>query len=266
LDYLARILERKGRENLRRAAHSRALAQFTEAHTIDSSRRENALAALRRPEGAPPRVIAEVKFASPSAGIIRAKTARAGIELGLAYEAGGAAAVSVLADYPGFRGSPLEVRRVASAVHVPVLFKEFVLEEAQLDLARAMGASMVLLLVRALSPERLATMIRATRWLGLEPVVEAADARELDVALGTDATILGVNARDLRTFTLDVDAAARAVETIPKDRISVFMSGIRSDEDFRAIARTRADAVLVGEGLAREADPAASLRRWLEVK
>lgn len=266
MDYLARILERKSRENVRRASHPRALAQYVEAQTIDASRREHALVALRRPANALPRVIAEVKFASPSAGVIRAKTPRAGIELGLAYQAGGAAAVSVLADYPGFRGSPLEVRRVANAVHVPVLFKEFVLDELQLDLARAMGASMVLLLVRALSPARLSAMVRATRALGLEPVVEAADAAELAIALETEATIVGVNARDLRTFTLDVDAASRVIESIPEDRISVFMSGIRSDDDFRAIARTRADAVLVGEGLAREADPAACLRRWLEVK
>lgn len=263
MDYLARILERKGRENTRRASHQAALARWAAEHPVDASRRMHALDVLRRPMGAAPRVIAEVKFASPSAGTIRAKTARAGIDLARAYEAGGAAAVSVLADYPGFRGSPLEVRRVAGAVAVPVLFKEFVLTELQLVLARAMGASMVLLLVRALSPERLGDLVAAARREGLEPVVEAADERELEVALRTEATILGVNARDLRTFTLDREAAARAVALIPEERISVFMSGIRTDEDFREIARTRADAVLVGEGLAREADPAASLRRWL---
>jgi indole-3-glycerol phosphate synthase len=264
MDYLAQILERKARENLRRARHGGPLARWCGAHVVEPKRRMYALEALRRPPGANPRVIAEVKFASPSAGMIRAKGARAGIELARAYESGGASAVSVLADYPGFRGSPLEVRRVARSVHVPVLFKEFVLVEAQLELARAMGASMVLLLVRALTPQRLSAMVKAARLLGLEPVVEAADAHELKLALATDATIVGVNARDLRTFTLDIDSAARALESIPEERIAVFMSGIRSDDDFRVIARTRADAVLVGEGLARESDPAASLRRWLE--
>lgn len=263
MDYLARILERKGRENVRRARRRYALDRWSEAHPVDAGRGARALEALRR-RGGPPSVIAEVKFASPSAGTIREKTAGAGVALARAYAAGGARAVSVLADHPGFRGSPLEVRRVASAVRTPILFKEFVLEEPQVALARAMGASMVLLLVRALPPARLHALIGATRALGMEPVVEAADAAELSVALETEATIVGVNARDLRTFVLDKDAAARTVDAIPEDRVSVFMSGIRSDEDFRAIARTGADAVLVGEGLARETDPAAALRRWLE--
>ncbi len=266
MDYLARILERKRHENMRRARHGDALLTWSAENPVDHKRGKRALDALRRPAGELPRVIAEVKFASPSAGVIREKTAGAGVALAKAYEAGGAAAVSVLADYPGFRGSPLEVRRVTGAVTVPVLFKEFVLESRQVMLAQAMGASMVLLLVRALPKAKLHELITACRALGLEPVVEAADHAEVVTALETDATIVGVNARDLRTFVLDVEGAARAVAAIPKDRVAVFMSGIRSDADFRIIAETRADAVLVGEGLAREGDPASCLRRWLEVR
>lgn len=256
-DYLAEILERKHGEVARRRRHAAARATYP-LDTFEPP--PDAVAALRRPPGDGCRIVAEVKFRSPSAGQIRQRSAGEGVRVARSYVDGGAHAVSVLADEPGFGGCPLGVRRVARAVSVPVLFKEFVLDEVQVDLARRCGASMVLLLVRALSPRRLRELADATRALGMSAVVEAADLAELDVAVACGAPIVGVNARDLRTFTVDGEAAARAMEHIPPDRVAVFMSGIRSREDVVRVESTRADAVLVGESLMREADPGAKLR------
>ncbi|MBC7173974.1 MAG: indole-3-glycerol-phosphate synthase, partial [Polyangiaceae bacterium] len=239
---------------------ARALAALPD----DSGCGARAVEALTRPHGAPPRVIAEVKFRSPSAGVIRASAPGEGMRVAEGYVRGGASAVSVLADGPGFGGSPLGVRRVARAVDVPVLFKEFVIDEVQVDLARAMGASMVLLLVRILPRARLDALVEAVHARGMEPVVEAADAREVEVAAATKARIIGVNARDLRSFRVDTEAAARALEGIPAGRVAVFMSGIRTPTDLRAVAETRADAVLVGEGLMRHETPGERLREMLE--
>lgn len=257
-DFLAEILHRKSNENARRARH----VGIRGTASVDSDvedRRPRALAALRRGDR-DLRFITEIKFASPSAGSIRTRSPGSVEAIARSYEQGGAAAISVLADGPGFAGTPLDVRRACRAVSVPVLFKEFVLDEGQIDLARRTGASMVLLLVRALARPRLDAMIAAVRAQGMEPVVEAADEPELDVALATDATIVGVNARDLRTFRVDPELAARSMEHIPDDRIAVFMSGIRDRTDVARVRATRADAVLVGEGLMRADDPGARLR------
>ena len=171
--------------------------------------------------------------------------------------------VSVLADGPGFGGSPLLVRKVASAVGVPVLYKGFVLDPVQVDLAFDVGASLVLLLVRALDDEALRELTRRIRHLGMEPVVEAASATEVDRAVALGATIIGVNARDLGTFQVDLSAAAECVARIPEDRVGVFMSGVRSVDDFRAVSAGRADGVLIGEGLMRAEDPGARLSELL---
>ena len=207
--------------------------------------------------------MAEIKFRSPSAGIIRKWSAGEGVRVARAYEAGGASVISVLADAPGFGGSPLLVRRVSSAVSVSVLFKGFVIDPTQVDLAFDVGASLVLLLVRALDRTQLRSLITRSRNLGMEPVVEAADHEEVDRALEAGATIVGVNARDLRTFRVDKDMARHCVERIPAEHIAVFMSGVRTNEGFREVAQGRADAVLIGEGLMRAGDPGARLAELL---
>ena len=180
------------------------------------------------------------------------------------YERGGASVVSVLADGPGFGGSPLLVRRVAEAVGVPVLYKGFVLDPVQVDLAFDVGAALVLLLVRALPDAELRSLVRQIRALGMEPVVEAANAEEVDRAVAAGATIVGVNARDLSTFVVDKAAARQCVARIPDERIAVFMSGVVSADDFREVASGRADAVLIGEGLMRAEDPGARLAELLQ--
>lgn len=263
-DILAQILDRKRGEVARRTSHRRAFEALASRVPLVPGRGARATEALRRgADAALPRVIAEVKFRSPSAGTIRERAAGLGARIARGYVEGGASAVSVLADGAGFGGSVLEVRRVATAIEAPVLFKEFVLDPIQVELARVVGASMVLLLVRALDPRALRTMIAEVRARGMEPVVEAADEAELRIALETDARIVGVNARDLRTFRVDADAAARAMALIPHDRVAVFMSGIRTREDVGLVARTRADAILVGEGLMRAPNPGARLAQLL---
>ena len=200
-------------------------------------------------------MIAEVKFRSPSAGELRPWGPGEGVRVARAYAQGGASVISVLADGPGFGGSPLQVRRVADAVDLPVLYKGFVLDPLQVDLAYRMGASLVLLLVRALDRPVLDALCAAIHALGMEPVVEAANETELHTAIDTGAKIIGVNARDLGTFEVDTEAASRSIERIPDDRIAVYMSGVRAPDDFRRIANTRADAVLIGEGLMRADHP-----------
>ena len=179
------------------------------------------------------------------------------------YVTAGASAVSVLCDGAGFGGTPLDVRRVVQAVQAPVLFKEFVLDPIQIALARALGAHMVLLLVRALGPESLQALVLETLRLGMAPVVEAADPDELGLALATGATIIGINARDLRTFRVDAEAAARVIALIPEGRIAVHMSGVGSAEDLARVAAGRADAVLIGGALMQAPEPGDQLRDWL---
>ena len=259
-DHLAQIVARKRIEVSRRLQRAATFARFSEARPAPHG---DLLAPLRRQPGAPPRVIAEIKLRSPSAGSIRARVPGALVSIAEGYARNGAAAVSVLCDGPGFGGSPLDLRRVAARVSVPVLFKEFVVHPVQLDVARAVGASYALLLVRVLTQTELAQLIAETRARGLEPVVEAADAAELERALETDADIVGVNARDLRSFDVDPLRARALVDRIPPERVAVFMSGVRTNDDLARVADTRADAVLIGEGLMRHADPGAALAALL---
>jgi indole-3-glycerol phosphate synthase len=259
VDYLRSILERKRLEVVRRRRH-RLQGARSPGVAQDAA---FAVQALRRRPGELPRVIAEIKRRSPSAGALRARR-RGDIEwLVHEYEAGGAAAISVLCDGPGFAGSPLDLRRAARVSRVPLLFKEFVLDESQIELARAVGAHMVLLIVRALSPERLHVLSDAILAAGMAPVVEAASALEVSAALRTNAAIIGVNARDLKTFRVDPAAARQALLSIPPDRVAVHMSGVHDHAGFRLVADGRADAVLIGESLMRAPKPADKLAELL---
>ena len=260
-DYLSAILARKQRENSRRRRHAAAMKSVERAP--EPERAEKGIRALRCAAGEPLSVIAEVKFRSPSAGEIRPWSPGEGVRVAQAYERAGASVVSVLADGPGFGGSPLLVRRVARAVRVPVLYKGFVLDPVQVELAYDVGASLVLLLVRALQDSDLRGLIRQIRSLGMEPVVEAANSDEVDRAVTAGSTIVGVNARDLRTFRVDMEAATASMARIPPQCVAVFMSGVRSVDDFRKVASGRADAVLIGEGLMRFDDPGGRLAELL---
>jgi len=259
LDHLAGIVSRKRLEVVRRVRRAATFVRFAECAP---SPRADLLGPLRRTSDKP-RVIAEIKLRSPSAGAIRERRSGELTAIARGYQQAGAAAISVLCDGPGFGGSPLDLRRVAEAVQVPTLFKEFVVDAVQVDLARAVGASYVLLLVRVLNDRELGALIREVRGRGLEPIVEAADEQELERALASDARIVGVNARDLRSFSVDAARAGELVERIPSERVAIFMSGVRTREDFARVSASRADAVLIGEGLMRASDPGALLAQLL---
>jgi indole-3-glycerol phosphate synthase len=209
-------------------------------------------------------VIAEVKRRSPSAGAIRedldpATHARA-------YEQGGAAAISVLTDERHFGGSLDDLSRVARCVNVPVLRKDFILDELQLYEARAAGASAALLIVRALAPERLRALADAARGLALGVLVEVHSEAELDLALAVAPAAVGVNSRDLATFAVDLRLAERLLAHVPDGVPAVAESGIATREDVERMAAAGADLVLVGTSVARTADPEEAVRKLTGVR
>jgi indole-3-glycerol phosphate synthase len=217
--------------------------------------------ALDRPTVA---VIAELKRRSPSAGSIREDLDPG--ERAALYAAHGAAAISVLTDGPFFGGSIEDLRTAARRCVLPILRKDFILDEVQILEARAAGAAAVLLIVRALGQIRLEQLLRYSAALDLDALVEVHSEPELDMALETGATIIGVNSRDLDTFAIDIPAAARLLGGIPSDRIAVAESGILGQGDVVAAAAAGADAVLIGSALSSSTDPAELLRELAGVR
>jgi indole-3-glycerol phosphate synthase len=203
-------------------------------------------------------VIAEVKRRSPSAGAIQENLDP--VSHAVAYVEGGAVAISVLTDELHFGGSLDDLARVARAVAVPVLRKDFILDEIQLYEARVAGASAILLIVRALAPDRLRALGRAARAQGLAVLVEVHSPSELEVALGVEPTAVGVNSRDLATFAVDLDGAERLLARVPAGVPAIAESGIATRADVERMARAGADLVLVGTSVARTEDPAKAVR------
>jgi len=208
-------------------------------------------------------VIAEVKRRSPSAGSIREDLDPG--ERAARYAEHGAAAISVLTDGPFFGGSVEDLRQAASIARVPVLLKDFVLDEIQIVEARAAGASAVLLIVRALG-SRLAPLLRFADQLRLTPFVEVHSPAELSAALDAGATVIGVNSRDLDTFTIDAAAALRIVSTVPAGYTVVAESGMSREADVERAAEAGADAVLIGTALSAAAAPGELLRELTGVR
>ena len=206
-------------------------------------------------------LIAEIKRASPSAGSIAAADEDV-VARAQAYQRGGAVAISVLCEPHWFGGSIADLSAVRAAVSVPVLAKDFVVESRQLDLLRAAGADLVLLLAVLHPGPRLGRLVDRALALGLEPLVEAHDEREVDLALATSARIIGINNRDLRTLVVDPEQAARLRERVPEDRLLVAESGAREPSTVRGWRALGFDAALVGEALARAGDPEAAARAF----
>jgi tryptophan synthase beta chain len=206
-------------------------------------------------------LIAEVKRRSPSAGAIAADVDP--VALARAYEAGGAAAISVLCEPHWFGGSVADLRAVRAAVKLPILAKEFVVDERQLPVLRAAGADLVLLLASILPTKKLARFAELARELGLEPLVEVHDERELEAALASDARLIGLNNRDLRTLKVDPDHCLRLRRLVPEDRLVVGESGVREPRTLVGWRAVGLDAALIGEALMRSADPAAAARAFV---
>ena len=230
--------------------------------------------ALRQPAAPPPdgarfaaslceggtRIIAELKRRSPSAGEIDRNLDRRVETLALAYRRGHAAAISVVTEREFFGGDPEWISRARRISGLPVLMKDFVLGEEQLDFAASYGADAVLLIAALLDDETLPRLRRAAESRGLASLVEAHDAEEVRRAASAGASIVGINARDLRTFDVDREAAASLAASVPGGILRVAESGIRSREDVERLAAAGFSAFLVGETLLRSEDPEETLR------
>jgi indole-3-glycerol phosphate synthase len=241
------------------AAKSRLpLAELIRLAEVAPLRRDY-LGALRPTSGSNEiRVIAEIKRASPSKGIIRDDIDV--LALAAAYIAGGAAVISVLTDVKYFGGSLDDLRRVSSYGTVPTLRKDFIFDSYQIYEAVVAGASSALLIAGILDDGELAELVALERSLGLEPQVEAHDECEIEQALRAGATIIGINNRDLRTFKVDLATTERLRKLIPTDRVVVSESGIHSAADVARLRAAGVQAIHVGESLMTSADPALKLR------
>lgn len=207
-------------------------------------------------------LIAEIKRASPSKGRFPIEFEAA--ELATEYADGGADAISVLTDEPFFQGSLADMERVVQSVAdrdtaVPVLRKDFVLDDYQLLEARVRGASAVLLIAAALEPARLRELMAAAGARGLEPLVEVHDERELDVAATVGATLIGVNNRNLHDFSVDLAVSERLAESKPAGALMIGESGIFTEEDAHRMASGGMDGILVGESLVVAENRAAAI-------
>ncbi|WP_202978358.1 indole-3-glycerol phosphate synthase TrpC [Serinicoccus chungangensis] len=206
-------------------------------------------------------VIAEVKRSSPSKGALAAIAEPA--SLAVDYEAGGAAVVSVLTEGRRFGGSLADLDAVRSAVDIPVLRKDFVVDPYQVWEARAHGADLVLLIVAALPQEVLVGLLERTEALGMQALVEVHDEAELERALSAGARIIGVNNRNLKTLEVDRGTFARLAPGIPGDRVAVAESGVRGPLDLVELAEAGAQAVLVGEALVTHGTPRDAVARMV---
>ncbi|MBI3997712.1 MAG: indole-3-glycerol phosphate synthase TrpC [Armatimonadetes bacterium] len=208
--------------------------------------------------GPPVRIIAEVKRASPSAGAIRADADPAAVAR--LYQDAGAAAISVLTDARYFHGSAEDLRAVRGAVGLPALRKDFVVDPYQVYEARALGADAVLLIAGTVERGELAALARLAGALGMTALVEVYSEAHLDDGLAAGARVIGINNRDLRNFSVDLETTARLRPRIPQGIAVVSESGIETPADVARVCRAGIDAILVGTALMASPDPAAHLR------
>ncbi len=218
-------------------------------------------AALRGPLVA---LIAEIKRASPSKGVLRASAEPAAIA-GI-YASNGASAISVLTDGPYFQGDLADLAAARAACPAPCLRKDFIIDEYQVYESRAAGADAILLIARILSDAELHEYLVLAHSLGMAALVEVHDEREMRRALAAGARVIGVNNRNLADFTVDLGTTERLAPLAPSDRLIVSESGISSPADVERAARAGAGAVLVGETLMRAGDPAAAVRALASVR
>jgi len=206
-------------------------------------------------------VIAEIKKGSPSRGILRADADPE--QLARAYAQGGASAISVLTEADHFLGSLSALAMVKSAVSLPVLRKDFILDPYQVVETRASGADSFLLIAALLDGRSLGSLMKEGRKWGMEPLVEVHDADEVEMALKAGARIIGINNRDLNTFHVDVNISLNLIKHIPRELIAVSESGIKTRGQIVRLADAGFRGFLIGESLVTSADPAATIRGLL---
>lgn len=231
------------KEHFSLAAYERRLAELPPCRGFA---RALSRGTRRRPMG----LIAEVKKASPSKGLIRADFDP--VLLARAYEAAGTDCISVLTDTPYFQGANTYLSQVKEAVNVPLLRKDFTIDYRQVYEARAIGADAILLIAAILTTAQMRELLEVARQLGLDALVEVHDLEELERVLELDAELIGINNRNLRTFVTDLRTTEQLLQRIPADRMMVSESGISSADEIAWLSSIGADAVLVGEHFMRQ--------------
>jgi indole-3-glycerol phosphate synthase len=255
-DILTAILARKHEEVAQRKKYA-SQAQLIERCNRMPDTRGFADALHAKIGAGLPAVIAEIKKASPSKGVIRADFHPAAIAR--AYADAGAACLSVLTDVDFFQGSDVYLRQAHEACPLPVLRKDFIVEEYQIYEARALGADCVLLIAAALDDARLRSYAQLARMLQMDVLLEVHDGEELDRALQVDAPLLGINNRNLRTFEVSLDTTLKLSGKVPADKLVITESGILSRDDVALMRKHGIGAFLVGEAMMRAPDPGLEL-------
>lgn len=257
-DALRKIVARRRAD----VAEARRRADIKALEARAARRRRRSLADALRIDSGPARIIAEIKRASPSAGPIRPDLSPA--RMARAYADGGAAALSVLTEPHFFGGSEADLESARAHTDLPLLRKDFIVDEFQVLETAALGADILLLIVAALDAGRLRDLAGAAASFGLEILIEAHDESELDTALEYPEALIGVNSRNLKTLETDLAVARRLAGRIPAGRPAVAESGIRTAEDILDLRARGYRAFLIGESLLTGQDPGASLRALLQ--
>jgi indole-3-glycerol phosphate synthase len=255
-DILKKIVARK-REEIRDRAAARPLAALRELLPEAPAARGFVAALAARITRGEPGVIAEIKKASPSKGVLRADFRPA--EIARSYASHGAACLSVLTDVDFFQGSDAYLQQARAACELPVIRKDFIIDPYQVYEARAIGADCILLIVACLDDARLGELNDLAHELGMDVLIEVHDAEELYRALRVPSRLIGINNRDLRSFAVSLDTTLRLLPDIPDDRLVVTESGILAPADVQRMRAHGVHAFLVGEAFMRAEDPGARL-------
>lgn len=259
-DILQKILTRKA-EEVQAGKKVHSFRDLEELARVAENPRHFADALRRRISNGKPAVIAEIKKASPSKGLIREDFDA--VAFAQSYEKGGAACLSVLTDEDFFQGSSEYLTQAHRNTKIPVLRKDFMIDVWQIAQARSWGADAILLIVAALSDAQMEELYSAARHFHLDVLVEVHNMAELERALELPGGIVGINNRNLRTFETRLETTLDLMDEVPDERVLVTESGIRTVEDMRNMRARGVHAFLVGEHLMRAVDPGAELARWL---